>query len=65
MDNLRIGSFDLFDSHSDRLKDGSKKRSRQPQIEREDEPVDQVTLSSAGETEEQPSGYCPPSSEPE
>jgi len=61
MDDLRIGPIDFFDSRSGLTKDGAKKRSRTTHAEPEEEPIDQVTLSSADETEERPLGYSPPS----
>jgi hypothetical protein len=65
MDDLRIGPIDFFDSRSGLTKDGAKKRPRTTHAEPEEEPIDQVTLSSTGETDEQPLGYAPPSSDRE
>jgi hypothetical protein len=65
MDDLRIGPIDFFDSRSGLTRDGSKKRARQQQPEPEVEPIDQVTLSSAADTEEQALGYSPPSPDEE
>ena len=65
MDDLRISSLDFIDPHSGQANDGSKKRSRQRPVEPEEELTDQVTLSSAGETEEQFPAYSPASPDPE
>jgi hypothetical protein len=59
MDDLRIGHIDAVDSQTPLTKDGSKKRSRQRHAAPEEEPIDQVTLSSASQTEEQLIGYFP------
>jgi hypothetical protein len=59
MDDLRIGPVDFVGSHSDAANDGSKKRLRQQHAEPEEEPVDEVMLSSTGDDEEQPRGYSP------
>ena len=64
MDDLRIASLDFVDSHSGQIKEGSRKRSRQVRVEGQEELIDHVTLSSTRETEEEPSGYHPPSFEP-
>jgi hypothetical protein len=58
-DDLRIGHIDPVDLHAGLMKDGSKKRSRQRRAEREEEPIDQVKLSSAAPTDEQLPGYFP------
>jgi hypothetical protein len=63
MDDLRIGSPGFADWDSGQTKDGSKKRARKRQVEPPEELTDRVTLSSAGETEDQPSGYFPASSD--
>jgi hypothetical protein len=61
MDEFRIGSLGFVDSHTDQRKDGSKKRPRHKDAEPQEDPTDQVTLSSAGDAEEPPSGYLPAS----
>jgi len=63
MGDFRIGSPGAVDSFSGQTKDGSKKRSRQTRVEPQEEPTDQVTLSSAGEADEEPPGYFPGSSD--
>jgi hypothetical protein len=65
MDDFRIDTTGFDDSLYGQSQDGSKKRSRQRHVEPEEEPTDQVTLSSAGDTEEPPSGYLPNSSDEE
>jgi hypothetical protein len=65
MDELRIGSLGSFDSLAGQTKDGSKKRPRQPRVEPEDEPVDQVVLSSPDQTEDQIPGDVAPSRDEE
>ena len=59
MDDLRVDSLSFGDSLPSRTQDESKRRSKKKQVEPEE---DQVTLSSAGETGDQPSGYAPASS---
>jgi hypothetical protein len=65
MGDFRISSIDFVDSHSDRARDGSKKRSKRTHVEPQEELTDQVALSSAGDTEEQEPGYLPASSDEE
>jgi hypothetical protein len=65
MDDFRIDSLGFGDSLSGQTQDGSKKRSKQRHVEPEEELADQVTLSSASDTEEQPSGYLPATSDEE
>ena len=65
MDDLRIGPIDFFDSRSGLTKDGTKKRAKPTHAEPDEEPIDQVTFSSTGETEEPPSGYSPASGDEE
>jgi hypothetical protein len=64
MEELRIGSLGFDDSLGDQTKDGSKKRSKPRHFEAQEELTDQVSLSSAGDTEEQ-LGYSPPSPDEE
>jgi hypothetical protein len=64
MDDFRIGSLRFFDSQLRQTKNESKKR-RQPHVGPQEELTDQVMLSSAGETEEQPPCYLPASSHEE
>lgn len=52
MGDFRIGPLGAVDSFSGQTKDGSKKRLRR--VEPEEEPTDQVTLSSAVEAEDEP-----------
>jgi hypothetical protein len=61
VDDFRIGSLGYGDWHAGQEKDGSKKRSRPRHLETQEEPTDEVTLSSAGDGEEQPPGYLPAS----
>ena len=66
MDDLRIGPLDSFvDTQSGQTKGGLKKRSGNRQVAPQQEPVDQVTLSSSDETEGQLPGYSPASSHEE
>jgi hypothetical protein len=67
MDEFRIGSTGFVDSHSDQTRDGSKKRSRQRQVDSQEEPIDEVTLSLDADNEEESPGYSPgsPDQEPE
>jgi len=65
MGDFRIGPVGAVDSFSGQTKDGSKKRPRQGHVEPQEEPTDQVTLSSGSEAEEEPSGYIPASSDEE
>ena len=60
MGDLRIDSFGLPDSQAGQPKDGSKKRSRERHTEPPEEPIDEVTLSSASEPDAEPLGYKPP-----
>lgn len=62
IDDLRIDNLGFDDSLYGQAQDGSKKRPKQRHAESQEEPTDQVTLSSAGETEEQPPGYLPAAS---
>jgi hypothetical protein len=62
MDDLRVDSLSFGDSLPSRTQDESKRRSKPKQVEPEE---DQVTLSSASETGDQPSGYSPASSDEE
>lgn len=66
MEDFRIGAFGFDESLPDPAKDGSKKRSRPRRSEPQEELADEVTLSSPGDTDEQPSGYSPawPQEEP-
>ncbi len=52
MEDLRISHIESVDSHTALSKDGSKKRDREKHAEPEEEPVDEVTLSSASEAED-------------
>jgi hypothetical protein len=61
MDDFRIDSLGFDGSLSGQTQDGSKKRSKQTHIEPQEEPTDEVTLSSAEDIEEQPPGYLPDS----
>jgi len=65
MDDFRIDSLGFDESLYGQTQDGSKKRPKQRHVEPEEELTDQVTLSSGGDTEEQPSGYLPASSDEE
>jgi hypothetical protein len=59
MDDFRIDSLGFDDSAYGQDQDGSKKRPRHKHVELQEEPADQVMLSSADDTEEQPSSYLP------
>jgi hypothetical protein len=59
MDEFRIGSLGFGDSPFGQTKEGSKKRSKQNHVEPQEEPEDQVMLSSPGDTAEPPLGYLP------
>jgi hypothetical protein len=63
MGDFRIGSLGPVDAFPGQTKDGPKKRPRQGHIEPEEEPTDQVTLSSGGEAEEEADGYLPAASD--
>jgi hypothetical protein len=67
MDEFRISSLGFDDAYSDQTNDGSKKRFRHKHAEPQEDVTDQVTLSSGGDTGEEPLSYLPPSSgeEPE
>jgi hypothetical protein len=65
MDDFRIDSLGFRDSPFGQTQDGSKRRPKQGQGEPEEEATDQVTLSSADDSEEQASGYFPASSDEE
>jgi hypothetical protein len=65
MDDSRIDSLSFDDSLHGQTQDGSKKRSKQGRIESQEELTDQVVLSSGGDTEEEPLGYFPNSSDAE
>lgn len=64
-DDLKVGSVDRSYWSPDLTKEGSKKRSRQRPAEPEEEPIDQVTLSSAIGEDEQLPGYFPTSTDQE
>ena len=59
MDDLRIGFLGPVELPSGHAKEDPKKRPRPKHVEPQDEPTDQVTLHSTGETEEPPPGYSP------
>jgi hypothetical protein len=52
MDEVRLGSVGQADWYSGRSKDDARKRARQQHAESQDEPVDEVILSSAAEDAE-------------
>jgi len=62
MDDFRIDSPAFDDSLYRQRQDESRKRSKPRRVEPQDEPTDEVTLSSGGDKEEQPLGYLPSSS---
>jgi hypothetical protein len=59
IDDLKIGAIDRSYWHPDLTRDGSKKRARPQHAEPEEDPVDEVTLSSDSENDEEPPGYFP------
>jgi len=65
MDDFRIDSLGFDDSFYEQREDGSKQRSKGKHVKPQEEPTDEVVLSSDGDSEEQPSGYLPNSSEGE
>jgi hypothetical protein len=65
MGDLRIDSFGLPESPGGQPKDGSKKRPKPTPVEPQEEPIDQVTLSSAVESDTEPTGYSPAPSDEE
>jgi|HubBroStandDraft_1064217.scaffolds.fasta_scaffold920751_2 hypothetical protein len=62
MDDFRIDSLGFDDSLYEQREDGSKQRSKRRNLKPEEEPADEVVLSSGGDSEEPPSGYVPNSS---
>jgi hypothetical protein len=59
MDDFRIGSLGFGESHAGQANDGSKKRSSPRNFDPQEEPTDQVLLSSSDDIEEKPVGYLP------
>ncbi len=59
MDDFRIDSLGFDDSFYEQREDGSKQRPKRKQVEPQEEPTDEVVLSSDGDGEEQPFDYLP------
>jgi hypothetical protein len=63
MDDFRIDSLGFDDSFHEQREAGSKQRPKRAHAKPQEEPTDEVVLSSGGDGEEQSSGYLPNSSD--